>query len=149
MVNITAEENISLATFHGVPLSDYNSFVYEVFDAAAKKEINIDMISGTPAATDSLSLGFTFPDENITAFLAIAKQIPIAVKSSVSTGNVKITVKSDNMRHGVGFASRVFNVLKETCTPLLISTGVTEIAVLVYESDGLALENALRKTFEQ
>jgi aspartokinase len=146
MVNITAEENISLATFHALPASYYNDFICKMFDLSAEKGINIDMISGIPSASDTLNLGFTFPDEKIPDFLAITKQIPSAVKSSI-TGNVKLTIKSVDMQHSVGFASKFFNVLKEICTPLLISTGETEIAVLVYESDSLALESALKRAF--
>jgi aspartokinase len=66
----------------------------------------------------------------------------------INVGNVKVTIKSDEMVNATGFASRVMSILREMdCLPLLVTTGIDEISLLVYESECVDLEKKLKETF--
>jgi len=122
-----------------------------VLEQAAKSGINIDMIvqSPAPATSDKISFGFTFGDGDVQKLLAItSKQENSGTAPMVNCGNVKITVQSQEMIAGVGFASKVFAVLKSLdCLPLLVTTGIDEISLLVHESCKSDLERELRTVF--
>ena len=143
-------QGISIVTFNDVPNSYQNTFIYEIFEKAADAQINIDMISQAPATSDKISFGFTFPDDDIPKLLSIISQISSSKDRTpmISVGNVKVTVKSDAMITGTGFASGVMKVLRDNdCLPLLATTGIDEIAVLVRESEATDLENKLKEIF--
>jgi aspartokinase len=138
---ITVTPNQTIATFAE---SAAMSQVCEVLEQAAAAGINIDMIARLPSASTQIDLGFTFADEALPDFLKIVSK----QKKSVSSGNVKIVVKSQAMISGTGFASKVFAALKELdCSPLLITTGIDEISLLVHESAKSDLAEKLRKLF--
>jgi aspartokinase len=139
MTNIIITENQSIATFAG------GSSVCEILEQASRSGIVIDMIAQLPSASPECDLGFTFADSDMTAFLKIVKK----QDKSVSCGNVKVTVKSQAMITGTGFAAKVFAALKAAdCSPLLITTGIDEISLLIHESSRTALEEILRKSFD-
>jgi len=141
---------ISIVTFNDVPNSYQNTFICEIFEKAATAGINIDMISQTPATSDKISFGFTFPDDDIPKLLSIISQISSGKDRApmISVGNIKVTVKSDDMVTGPGFASRVMRALRDRdCLPLLVTTGLDEIAVLVRESEAVGLEEKLKECF--
>ncbi|MCL2109736.1 MAG: aspartate kinase [Oscillospiraceae bacterium] len=147
---IIVTPGISIVTFNNVPSDLENNFIYEVFDKAAIAGINIDMICQSPATSDKISFGFTFPDDDMMKLLSIMNLISSKAElmPMVNVGNVKLTIKSADMVTGTGFASRVFGVLKELdCLPLLVSTGIDEISLLVYESTVADLEKKLREVF--
>lgn len=148
---IIITENISIVSFNNVPASYENSFICKVFEQAAHADINIDMISQAPATSDKINFGFTFSDNDMPKLLSIINNISSdkTLTPLLNVGNVKITVKAKEMINNVGFASTVFGVLKEIdCLPLLVTTGVDEISILIYESDRIDLENNLNKAFK-
>jgi aspartokinase len=138
MTQIIITENQSIATFAESP------HVCEVLEKAADAGIIIDMIAQVPSASGQAGLGFTFSDKNTAEFLKIVKE----QDKSVSCGNVKVTVKSEDMITGTGFASRVFSLLKSLdCSPLLVTTGIDEISLLIHESCRSSLEKSLMEVF--
>ncbi|MDR0222024.1 MAG: aspartate kinase [Oscillospiraceae bacterium] len=146
---IIIAEGQSIVTFNNVPASYQSSFIHDAFDEAARAGINIDMIAQSPATSDKISFGFTFSDNDMPKLLTIInarggdKSPPL-----INCGNVKITVKSRDMVSSTGFASRVFDILRELdCLPLLVTTGLDEISLLVYESARADLERELTKAF--
>jgi aspartokinase len=144
MTKVIITENQSIATFNNISASYENSFIYSILEQAARSEIIIDMIAQSPATSDKISFAFTFSDDDM------AKLLPIINKEEklVTCGNVKITVKSEAMINGTGFAAKVFGVLKTLdCLPLLITTGIDEISILVHESSRNDLETALKDEF--
>ncbi|MCL2036326.1 MAG: aspartate kinase [Oscillospiraceae bacterium] len=149
MTQIIITEKQSIATFNNVPASYENSFIYGVLSKAAESGISIDMIAQSPATSDRISFGFTFEDAVLPGLLAIInKQEGSDIQPLVNFGNVKITVKSQEMIDSAGFASKVFGVLKEIdCLPLLVTTGIDEISMLVGEGSKTDLERELRKAF--
>lgn len=147
---IKITENVSIVTFNNVPASYESTFICEVFEKAAAAGINIDMISQAPATSEKISFGFTFSDGDMPKLLSIINNISDnkALVPMLNVGNVKITVKAEEMVNNVGFASKIFISLKEIdCLPLLVTTGVDEISLLVYESDRADLEKQLKNTF--
>jgi len=146
MTNIIITENQSIAMFNNLSSSYENSFISEILQQAASAGISIDMIAQSPATSDKISFAFTFADDDMT------KLLPIFNKQEKldNCGNVKVTVKSEEMVDGAGFAAKVFGVLKSLdCRPLLVTTGIDEISLLVHESNRSDLENQLKKEFNQ
>ncbi|MCL1822874.1 MAG: aspartate kinase [Oscillospiraceae bacterium] len=147
---ITVNQSISIVNFNNVPSDYQNTFICEVFEKAADAAINIDMISQAPATSDNISFGFTFPDDDIPKLLSIISQISTSKDRTpmISVGNVKITVKSTDMITGTGFASKVMAAFRELdCLPLLVTTGIDEIGLLVRESEATDLESKLKEAF--
>ncbi|MDR0821090.1 MAG: aspartate kinase [Oscillospiraceae bacterium] len=149
--SIKVTENTSVVNFNDIPARFGGGFLSELFQNAAHAGINIDMISQAPSTADRISFGFTLSDSDMSKLLpltsALADKYP-KVTPLLNTGNIKITVHSDEMENETGFAAKVFSVLERLdIVPLLISTGVDEIALLVYESERTALETELESIF--
>jgi len=139
---------ISIVTFNNVAVSHQNTFICEVFEKSAEAGINIDMISQAPAASEKISFGFTFSDNDMPKLISIINCISRNLTPMINVGNVKVTIKSDEMVNNTGFASRVMNVLRDMdCLPLLVTTGLDEISLLVYESECADLEKKLKEAF--
>lgn len=139
---------VSIVTFNNVSVSHQNTFICDVFEQSAEADINIDMISQAPAASEKISFGFTFSDEDMPKLIGIINRISRNLTPMINVGNVKVTVKSDEMINSTGFASRVMGVLRQMdCLPLLVTTGLDEISLLVYESECGDLEVKLKEAF--
>jgi len=137
MTNIIITENQSIATFNNVEAS----YICNVLEQAAAAGVSIDMIAQFPTTCEKISFAFTFYSDSLQKLLPLPAPL-------INCGNVKITVKSQDMVTGAGFASKVFGVLRDlSCTPLLITTGIDEIALLVHESSRVDLERELKKVF--
>jgi len=135
MINIT--ENQSIATF------TETASIHEILTQAAQSGIVIDMIAQLPSATQ-IDLAFTFADEALPAFLKIVSEH----KKSVSSNNTKIAIKSAEMITGTGFAAKVFAILNELdCSPLLITTGLDEISLLVHKNCAEELSQRFHANF--
>jgi len=149
-MEIIITENQSVVTFNHVPAHYENTFILSALEQAANVGINIDMIAQSPATSDKISFGFTFADEDMPKLLAIINSLDNENVAAplVNCGDVKITVKSEEMVGNSGFAAKVFRALKEIdCLPLLVTTGLDEISLLVRASDLADLEKELREAF--
>lgn len=150
MTSVTVTEQISVITFGNIAFDSESSFIYSVFAAAAKENINIDMISKAPVSAEHTSIGFSISDDDMPRMLRIANSIKTekARAPMVSCGNAKIVVKSAEMIEGVGFAENVFKALANAgANPMLVTTAVDEISVIVRESDRHDSEREIRKIF--
>ena len=148
MTDITTNEGVSIITFGNIPFDSESEFICKVFSAAAREKINIDMISKTPVSADSTSIGFTFADEDMPRMLKAAKEVNSDKPPMINSGNVKFVIKSAEMVTGVGFAENVFKALAAAkANPILITTALDEISVVVRESDSADFETELRKVF--
>ena len=125
----------SIVTFNNVPSSDENAFICGILEETADAGISVDMIAGTPSISDKVSFAFTVADGDMPKLLPIVNKRG-GTAPLVICGNVKITVKSKQMEAGTGFAAKVFTTLQKLgCLPLLVTTGVDEISLLVHETD--------------
>ncbi len=148
MTSITVSDQISVITFCEIPTDNESGLIYQIFKKAAEKNIVIDMISRVPAAADKTAAGFTFRDEDTSEILKITRSLPCGRTPIISSGNVKIVVKSEEMINGTGFAERVFQALCEAgISPVLITTALDEISVVVRESDSAEFERRLNELF--
>lgn len=148
MTDITTNEGVSIITFGNIPFDSESEFICKVFSAAAAEKINIDMISKTPVSAESTSIGFTFSDEDMPKMLKAAKAVNSDKPPMINSGNVKFVIKSAEMITGVGFAETVFKALAAAkANPILITTALDEISVVVRESDSIDFESELRSRF--
>lgn len=150
MTEIIVTENVSVVSFNAIPLEKANAFLCKVFGKAAESGINLDMISKVPSTSDAETIGFTFSDEVMPRAVAIFNNmksdgIPAPL---INCGNIKITVSSKEMIENTGFVAKIYSAICETSSvPLLISTGLDEISILVSENDGAELSEALKARF--
>ena len=149
MTSITITEQISVITFGNIPFDDESGFICSVFSAAAKEQVNIDMISKAPVSAMTTSIGFTFSDNDLPKMLKVANEVKTDKKAPmINSGNVKILIKSAEMINGIGFAENVFKALYEAkANPILITTALDEISVVVRESDSAEFEAGLHRIF--
>lgn len=121
----------------------------EILDRIGKAGINLDMISADLAVNDTLCIGFTIDDEDLPRLLPLIKDKDISTPV-INCGNVKFVIQSQTMINTPGFAAKVFSKLKSVgCVPVLITTGVDEISMLVSDSDSSDVGKVLAKMFKQ
>ncbi len=149
MTQITITENVSVVTFKNQSDSNGNEFLAEIFRKIADAGISVDMICHAPATSETVSFGFTFADEALTTILPIINAVSKGrTMPMVNCGNVKFIIKAAEMENSVGFAAKAFAALSSAdCSPVLVSTGVDEISILVSPSDSAELEKQLKKVF--
>ena len=148
MTNITMTEEVSIITFAEIPYDGESSFICSVFSAAARENVVIDMISKAPVSAESTSIGFTFADKDMPKILKVSNEVKPAKPPMINSGNVKFLIKSAEMVEGVGFAEKVFKALAAAnANPILITTAIDEISVVVRESDSTDFETELKKVF--
>ncbi|MBO6302565.1 MAG: aspartate kinase [Ruminiclostridium sp.] len=148
MTTITRKDEVSIITFANIPYDSESTFICSVFSAAARENVVIDMISKAPVSAESTSVGFTFDDGDMPKMLKVSNEVKPAKPPMINSGNVKFIIKSADMIDGVGFAENVFKALAAVkANPILITTAVDEISVVVRESDSTDLEAELERIF--
>lgn len=148
MTTITVQEEVSIITFADIPYDKESDFICRVFSAAARENVVIDMISKAPVSAESTSIGFTFSDSDMPKILKVSNEVKPAKPPMINSGNVKFIIKSAEMVDGVGFAEKVFNSLAAAkANPILITTALDEISVVVRESDSTDFDAELKKVF--
>lgn len=146
MTDIKVFEGITSVSFNEKP--DKSVAAFGIFDRIGANGIDIDMISLELTPNDVLFVGFTLSDGDLSKLLPLLKTENITTPA-VNCGNVKFVVKSEDMIECPGFAAKVFSALGEVgCVPLLVTTAVDEISVLVRDSDSADVGKALEKLFE-
>lgn len=142
--NITVSEGVSILTYAKIP-SDLK-LLHSVFAAFASEKINIDMVSQTAPSDSTVSISFTVPDSEMVKALRLTNEIskgrPALTKPMVSSGNCKIQLAGEEMRHMHGVVSDAIGALaKAGAEPVLITTSEVDISLLIAPS---ALEDAVR-----
>ncbi len=146
MVEIKVFEGITSVSF-SEKLTD-NTVYSVIFDKIGKAGIDLDMISADLAVNDSLCIGFTLADEDLPKLLPLMKSENITTPV-INCGNVKFIIQTESMVNCPGFAAKVFVALNSLkCTPVMVTTGVYEISLLVRDSDSADVAKALSKLFE-
>ncbi len=142
-----------IKVFEGITFVSFNEKLgerisaFEIFRKIGDNGIDIDMISVDLAVSDTVCVGFTLADDDLAKMLPLTKSESITAPA-VNCGNVKFVVKSEDMINCPGFAARIFTALGEIgCVPLMITTAVDEISVLVRDSDSADVGKALEKLF--
>ena len=145
MVEIKVFESVCSVAF-SEKISDGISS-YEIFDRIGKGGIDIDMVSMEITAGDIMGVGFTVRDDDLSRLLPLIKSDKITTPV-INCGNVKVVIKAEEMVGCPGVMAKVFSALdKVGCIPLLVTTGIDEISVLVRDSDGTDAGKALHAIF--
>ncbi len=148
-ITISIKQNISLFVLDNVPADI--GFISLIFDKLSDEKVNIDMISQTPPRSKQTSLAFTCDDTDLAAALgclnSVKEECP-ALMTSVSSSNSKITVMSEEMKNGHGFASKIFAAVSRASGDVrLITTSETEISLLVPCLDEKQCESEIKACF--
>ncbi len=126
-------------------------FVSKVFDALSQAQVNVDMISQSPAVGDRAALTFTISGEQLTpALMVIARlrETDPAIQLSISSDNCKISVAGEEMRTRPGVAADVFRAAAAVNADLrLITTSETDISLLITQADAPGAMEAIERAF--
>ena len=145
MTDIKVFEGISSVAFSEKLAGDANTC--DIFTRIGEGGIDVDMISLELTANDTISTGFTISDEDLAKLLPLIKSKAITTPV-VNCGNVKFVIKAEEMVGCPGFAAKIFAGLKDVgCVPLMVTTGIDEISILVRDSDSTDAGRALNKIF--
>lgn len=133
-INVT--EEVSLITFNNLPAEA--PVIAEIFERFAESDINIDMISQTAPHSRHVSISFTVSDDDIVKVLELVKTIRdkySSIKAMVSSGNCKIQLFGEEMRHRPGIAARAISSVADAGVEItLITTSEVDISLLVHAS---------------
>lgn len=147
---ITVVNDITLVTLQSAPTNV--SFISDVLEKIAEREINIDMISMAPAHSNLTSLSFTICDSDLVSMLNMAAEIKKAadVKAVISSLNNKISVSDPDMKNTPGMAARVFKTISSSEADIrLITTSEIEISILVSDAYFDTVLTSLEKEFAE
>ncbi|HCC35941.1 MAG TPA: hypothetical protein DEQ02_10110 [Ruminococcaceae bacterium] len=149
--DISKIENVGLMILNNAPSE--LSFVARLFENLSDRQVNIDMISQAPPHGDVTALAFSFNESDLAKVLeevAELRKVYDSVSPSVSTGNVKILVNSEQMRYEHGFASRVFRALAEISADIrLITTSEIDISILLPKANAADSLTAIKSAFNK
>ena len=141
MTDIKVFEGITSVAFSEKITDKVTAF--EIFNKIGENGIDLDMISAGLAMNDTLNVGFTLSDEDLARLLPLIKSENISTPV-INCGNVKFIITSEDMVSCPGYAAGIFERLKNAgCVPLMITTAVDEISILVRDSDSVDAGKAL------
>ena len=146
MYEITIREDVTLISLHDSP-ADIDT-VSAVFQKIAEAGINVDMISQTPSNGQHSSLSFTVDGEDFGGILrvcAFLRDKNPDLKSSVSSGNCKISVYDAQMNEMPGYASKVLSAAATARSDIrMVTTSECDISLLVVQADLESTVQAIR-----
>ncbi|MPN36564.1 Aspartokinase [bioreactor metagenome] len=144
LTDVYAATDQSAVTMHGVPSSP--TLAADVFDAIAKADVNIDMISQSAPANGEVDISFTLPDKSLPAALSALK--PWKESVSHTSGLAKLSVEGFGMEHRPGIAARMFRVLSGAGVAVrLVTTSETKISYCIDRKDLDAAVSATKQAF--
>lgn len=142
---IEISENITLVTLRNLP--NQISLIAKVFCAVAEAGVNVDMISQTQAHKNKVDVSFTVEDQDLVptiSALSIFKES--GVVTDILSSCSKIVYLDENMCQTPGYGAKVFSTLEQVgVEPLIITTSVTDISVLLEHGDLSVAEEALKE----
>ena len=145
---ISTVNGVTLVTLQSSPSNV--SFISDVLEKIAARDINIDMISMAPTHGSVTTLSFTILDSDLVNMIGFTSELKKAmdIKAIISSVNHKISVYDLGMKNTPGVAARVFRAISGSDADIrLITTSEVEIALLVSEADYDTVLEALQKEF--
>ncbi len=145
----SATESITLVSFTKVPADFLHMSGF--FEKVAEHGVNIDMISQTAPQSGAINISFTAPDRDLPKLMELIgsfrKQHP-EIQTLVSSGNVKISLYGDEMRHTPGVAAKAISTVSSaTDTIYLITTSEIDISFLIADESLPNVQEAIEKAF--
>lgn len=137
VTNITVSYNVALVTVDNLP--NNVKLISDIFNAIAKENINIDMISQAPPFRGIINISFSLPSEDlvkaISALNSFKKQVP-GLHIEVDANNTKISVYGECMKNIPGVAAKLFTILANDGIEIkLVTTSEVDISYLIYDRD--------------
>ena len=140
--SVTVREDVTLISLIDSPTNI--DAISDIFEKIAKSEIDVDMISQTPPNGKHSSLSFTVSGEDFGKILKVTAELREKnpnLKVSVSSGNCKISVFSEDMRGTPGIAAKIFKAATSVNSDIrMITTSECDVSLLVFKAD---LDNTL------
>ena len=150
MTDIKIYEGVTAVTIVGIATTDDAKTVNQLFENIGKASIDLDMISLELSVNDRMNVGFTFDDNELPKLLTVIKEMQDAIPSPlINCGNVKFVIKSPEMIGIPGYSAKIFSALRSvSCIPILVTTGIDEISLLVRNSDSADVGKKLNKMYQ-
>ncbi len=145
----TVVSDVALITLDKVP--NNIKIISDIFNAVAKKDINVDMITQTPSYSGVVNVSFSIPlndlSKAIEALAVFRKDIP-QLRLDIDSNNSKISVYGEGMKNIPGVAANLFALLAESGTDIkLVSTSDTDISYLISGKDEVRAIESIKKEF--
>ncbi|NMA33113.1 MAG: ACT domain-containing protein [Clostridiaceae bacterium] len=147
--DISVSYNVALVTISKLPCD--TRLLSDIFNAVARKNINIDMISQSPPYRGSTAISFSLAAERLVDALGVLNEFKSNVKElrvEVDADNTKLQVYGEGMRNMPGVAARIFSLLADEDVEIkMVTTSETDISYLIYEKDVDRAINAISKEY--
>lgn len=147
--SIMVTEDVTLISLQDCP-NDI-TFLSQLFEIISNADINVDMISQTPAKGGLIDISFTVSSEQLAevfSCMSTIRGIHKALKIDILSGNCKISIFGEAMRSNPGVATRVFNVAKDQNINItLITTSEVDISLLIENANCENFVKSLKKAF--
>ena len=114
ITGLSIMDNVMMVTINH--LYDVTENIARIFNALAKEEINVDMISQSPMPDHSVSLSFTASQDDKEQVLALLERLLEEVEEAelqVETDIIKVSVVGSGMRTQSGVAAKIFSLFAE------------------------------------
>lgn len=140
--SVSVREDITLISLLDSPANI--DVISDVFEKIAEAGIDVDMISQTPQGGQHSSLSFTVGGEDFGGILKVCAELREKnpdLKISVSSGNCKISVFSEEMNGTPGIAAMIFKAAASVNSDIrMVTTSECDLSLLIVKAD---LENTL------
>ncbi len=147
-INVTY--NVALVTIGKLP--NDTRLLSDIFNALAKKNINIDMISQAPPFRGSINISFSILSSDLVNALSALNEFRTTAEDlrvEVDADNTKLQVYGEGMRNIPGVAANLFSILaNEGIEIKLVTTSETDISYLIYEKDVDKAINAIKTEYD-
>ncbi len=148
---ISITEDVTLITLSDSPADIH--FISSIFDCIAEAGISVDMIAQSAPIGDRTSLSFTVSDDDMRKALDVVSSLRIShpsLRPSISSGNVKVSVYSEQMRTQPGIASKVFSAAASSDVDIrLVTTSEVDISLLITKPEAETLSEAVKAAFSE
>jgi len=147
--HVYTEDGQAIVTLSCLPHA--SSCLSDIFDAIAKQNVFVDMISFSVLNGNSETVSFSLPQNQLAAAMNALKAVRLrypGLDYYTMDRITKLTVEGAGMaiRHGV--AAQVFSVLSQADIKLeLVTTSETKISFCVSDTDVSSAVNAIAKFF--
>lgn len=129
ITDISITENVSLVTLKQI--ENRHGILASIFGMLSNVGINVDMISQSYPAKETVELSFTVSDEQLSqliSFFTAHKEF----KASVFSGNTKISFFGNEMENSPGVAAYIFDIFaKAECDIKMVTTSTRDISCLI------------------
>lgn len=134
-----------------IGLKDEPGIAFKVFDALAKKNINVDVILQSIGRKGTKDISFTVNDGDLEEAVAVLQENKARLtfqEIQTETKVAKLSIVGAGMMSNPGVAAKMFETLyNENININMISTSEIRVTVLINEKDAVKAMNAVHEAF--